>query len=107
MKAFWRPNRDHPQLPQLRRASVDHIPNFLMPVFWAVSDREKVLAAIEAAVKHCGAGVHFADNLFTWGRNNSMLDDHEFVKSWQTNAETNEDKAIVWRRYILACAAHH
>ena len=36
-----------------------------------------------------------------------MFDDAEFVKSWEANAESDADKAIVWRRYILACAGYH
>ena len=53
------------------------------------------------------AGIHFADNFFTWGRNNSMFDDQPFVEAWEANIETAIDRAIVWRRYVLACAAHH
>jgi hypothetical protein len=52
-------------------------------------------------------GIHFADNFLTWGRNNSMLDDLAFVAAWQDNAETDADRAIVWRRYVLACAGYH
>jgi len=36
-----------------------------------------------------------------------MLDDDDFVKAWQDNIENDSDQAIVWRRYILACAAYH
>ncbi len=52
-------------------------------------------------------GHHFADNLLTWGRNMSMLDDAPFVAAWQSNAESASDQAIIWRRYVLACAAYH
>ena len=50
---------------------------------------------------------HFADNFFTWMRNNSMLDDEAFVKAWEANVETDADRAIIWRRFVLACAAYH
>ena len=36
-----------------------------------------------------------------------MLDDEAFVNAWKNNVETDADKAIIWRRYILACAAYH
>ena len=36
-----------------------------------------------------------------------MLDDDAFMKSWQSNSESESDKAIIWRRYILSCAAYH
>jgi len=81
--------------------------NFWHPVFWATADDDAVAQRIGAVAERVAEGVHFADNLFTWARNNSMLDDEEFVRAWETNAETDSDKAIIWRRYILACAAYH
>jgi hypothetical protein len=53
------------------------------------------------------AGSYFSDNLFTWMRNNSALDDKAFMQAWQSNLTTPADKAILWRRYILCCAAYH
>lgn len=52
-------------------------------------------------------GHHFGDNLLTWGRNLSALDDAPFVEAWRTNIESPSDETILWRRYILACAAYH
>ncbi|MDE2210517.1 MAG: class I SAM-dependent methyltransferase [Betaproteobacteria bacterium] len=62
---------------------------------------------MKRASEHLASGVHFSDNLFTWQRNNSMFDDKLFVHAWDSNAESLSDKAIVWRRYVLACAAYH
>jgi len=36
-----------------------------------------------------------------------MFEDKLFVKAWQSNTESDSDFAIVWRRYVLACAAYH
>jgi hypothetical protein len=36
-----------------------------------------------------------------------MMDDVEFMKAWEANIDGDSDKAIIWRRYVLACAAHH
>jgi hypothetical protein len=36
-----------------------------------------------------------------------MLDDAPFVQAWESNIESPSDRAIVWRRYVLACAAYH
>lgn len=47
------------------------------------------------------------DNLFTWARNNSPLEDVPFRNSWEVNLTNKADEAIVWRRYITACAAYH
>jgi len=81
--------------------------NYFFPVFWATADAERMTRLMEEASSITAHGYHFADNLFTWARNNSMLDDEEFIRSWAANAESDNDKAIIWRRYILACAAYH
>src|SRR6476620_8805800 len=78
--------------------------NYFFPVFWATADAERMTRRMEEASSITAHGYHFADNLFTWARNNSMLDDDEFIRSWAANAESDNDKAIIWRRYILACA---
>jgi O-methyltransferase len=95
------------RLPLLSRPAVDQVKQFFFPVLWGTRNNDLVAEHVKAASEHVEAGFHFADNFFTWGRNNSMFDDDEFVKSWEANAESNADKAIVWRRYILACAAYH
>ena len=50
---------------------------------------------------------HFADNFLTWGRNMSMMDGRPFVQAWQSNIEGESDEAILWGRYVLACAGYH
>src|SRR5689334_20281550 len=81
--------------------------NYWLPLFWGTTDPAAVAKFVEDASKLVAPGFHFADNFFTWARNNSMLEDEEFVSAWQRNVESDSDKAIVWRRYILACAAYH
>jgi O-methyltransferase len=81
--------------------------NFFVPEFWWTSDPATVVASAKAVTEVVSRGYHFADNLLTWGRNMSMLEDLPFVKSWNSNAESSADDAIVWRRYILACSAYH
>ncbi len=95
------------RLPKLRLPDADTLKSFFFPVFWGTTDAQKVAQHVRAAADLVGPGVHFADNFFTWGRNNSMLDDEVFFKAWDTNAENDADRAIIWRRYILACAAYH
>jgi len=94
------------RLPRLRKP-MERPKNFWQPLFWATSDDDGVAQRITAVAERVAEGYHFADNLFTWARNNSMLDDEEFTRAWETNAESESDKAIIWRRYILACAAYH
>jgi len=95
------------KLPKLPTPSLEVVKNFFLPVFWGTSDHDGVAALMREASGKMQAGYHFADNFLTWGRNNSMFDDQPFVDAWQANAETSSDQAIVWRRYVLACAAYH
>ena len=78
-----------------------------MPLFWGTSDPEKVTAAAKAMTELTSGGYHFADNLLTWGRNMSLLEDAAFIEAWRANIESQSDEAIVWRRYVLVCAAYH
>jgi|GEM_PF-636201 len=94
-------------LPRLTRPVADRIFNFFSLVFWNTSNPESVLAAAKEIIRHAEGGHHFADNFLTWSRNMSMLDDQPFVSAWQSNAESASDQTIVWRRYVLACAAYH
>lgn len=81
--------------------------NYFAPVFWGTKDPEVMSDLMRMAAKQTN-GSHFADNLFCFQRNNSMLSDAPFVKSWQNNCiPESPDHAIVWRRYILTMAAFH
>ena len=94
-------------LPQLVPPARDDVQSFFFPLFWGVADPDAFTAQMRAALGHVSISLHCADNFVTWGRNNSMLSDAAFVAAWQANAESDADKAIVWRRYILACAGYH
>ena len=94
-------------LPKLEMQNVETVESFFYPLFWGIKNADVFLQHIRAACDQVKISVHCADNFVTWGRNNSMLADATFVQSWQSNAESNADEAIVWRRYILACASYH
>jgi O-methyltransferase len=96
-------------LPKLGPLAMDRVMYFLSPVYWSVSerDRDRFQSLMEEAMKLVQGGYYFGDNLFTWGRNNSLLEDDAFRKAWSTNSQNPADEAIGWRRYILACAAYH
>lgn len=86
--------------------SQDQIMNFFNPVFWGVKDPQ-IFADLMKVVSNQTSSYHFADNMFVFQRNNSMFHDEPFVKSWEKNALSPSDKAIVWRRYIKAMAGFH
>ena len=81
--------------------------NFSSHTYWGTSDPKRFAAVMEEAASLAEPGFFLGDNLFTWSRNNSMLEDPAFRKAWQSNIQNDADEAIVWRRYILACAALH
>jgi O-methyltransferase len=78
-----------------------------IPVFWGAADHDKVKGAVKSVLESVAGGSFFGDNLLTWGRNMSLLEDQPFMQAWQSNAESVIDQAIIWRRYVLACAAYH
>jgi O-methyltransferase len=83
------------------------VPTFRIPVSWMISDEPRFMALMQEAATLVDGGIFFGDNLFTWGRNNSMFEDLAFRKAWQDNARNESDRAIVWRRYILATMGYH
>ena len=107
MPIFGPKKRKAPKLPELGSPPSDKVRNFFWPVFWGTKDVARMTALMEDASSQVAPGHHFADNFFTWARSNSMLDDIAFVNSWEANLESDSDKAIIWRRYVLACAAYH
>ena len=94
-------------LPPVGRPAAGEVKTFFFPKFWGSRDPQAVLDHASVMSEYVEPGFHFADNLFVWARNLSMLDDPAFVAAWQSNAESDSDHAIVWRRYILSCAAYH
>ena len=94
-------------LPILDKVQLDHGVNFESHTYWGVTDPQKFKGLMKEAIKLIASTHFLGDNLFTWQRNNSMLDDKPFRKAWEDNLQNSADEAIIWRRYILACAAYH
>jgi hypothetical protein len=94
-------------LPVRSTPALDHISSFYFPVFWGVDNQGRFSEAVKELSTVVEYGYHASDNLITWARNNSMLDDQLFVRAWESNIESPADRAIVWRRYILATSAFH
>tara|TARA_B100000767_G_scaffold269919_1_gene292642 strand:+ start:275 stop:1093 length:819 start_codon:yes stop_codon:yes gene_type:complete len=98
-------------LPKLPEISLDFekIMQFSSHTYWGVQekDKEKFAKLMNEAQSLVQPGSFLGDNLFTWGRNNSPLEDVPFRSSWESNLTSKADEAIIWRRYIIACAAYH
>lgn len=80
--------------------------SFVHPWHWGPRDLDVFNDLLKMASKQV-ASVHCADNLFTINRCNSFLDDDQFMKAWEDNCIEVTDKAIIWRRYLLALTAFH
>lgn len=95
------------KLPELPVINPTVVRSFHSDVSWGISDPVKFAQLMSEAAKLVTPGHYLGDNLFTWGRNNSLFEDAAFVQAWQKNIINGADQAIAWRRYILACSACH
>lgn len=69
-------------------------------------DADLFYEAVQSAINQVsGEGLFTGDNLFTFGRNLSFLQDEPFMKAFQKHTETDIEKSIIWRNYVLAWAA--
>jgi hypothetical protein len=81
--------------------------NLKSPVSWGIRDPERFQKLMDEAASLVVGGFYLGDNLFTWTRNLSLLEDEAFRNAWQANLLGPADEAIAWRRYILCTAACH
>ncbi|WP_395404482.1 tetratricopeptide repeat protein [Pseudoduganella sp. UC29_106] len=85
----------------------ERVINFMVRTVWGLTDPARFYQLMEEARALCVPGTYLGDNLFTWGKSNSPFEDKAFVQAWESNTQNDADRAIAWRRYILACAAYH
>lgn len=95
------------KLPPLPELPMDRVQNFSTPVSWGISNPQRFQELMEELKTLVSSGYYLSDNLFTWGRNNSALEDTAFVQALSANIQNPADHAIAWRRYLLACSACH
>jgi hypothetical protein len=95
------------EIPELTIARPGVIYNFKSMLSWGVRDPARFSQLMEEAAGLVEGGFYLGDNLFTWMRNISLLDDVAFRDAWESNIISNADEAIAWRRYVLCCAACH
>lgn len=80
--------------------------NYLVSEFFGVKDPNKFMSSLQDTIHQVpGQGVFAGDNLFTFGRNLSFLDDAVFMGAFEKNASTVTEKAILWRTAIVYWAA--
>ncbi|MGU7769496.1 tetratricopeptide repeat protein [Burkholderia sp. MR1-5-21] len=106
-RAVTKPAREHAiVLPQLGELPMDRIVTFSDDLSWGISNPARFNELMAEARTLVTPGYYFGDNLFTWGRNNSLFEDAAFRTAWESNIRNGADRTIAWRRYILACSAY-
>lgn len=80
--------------------------NHLSTVFFGPKNIDAFCAGIQGAIDQVPpSGIYVGDNLFTFGRNLSFLDDEAFMAAVERHTETAIEKAVIWRTYVLCWAA--
>lgn len=81
-------------------------PGWLQAIFFGVPDYGKATEIFQSFLDlPPRVRVFAADNLLTWGRNLSFLDNPDLMAAVEKNAADNIDKAILWRTAVLYWAA--
>lgn len=94
-------------LPRLGDIADLQVINFTSGKSWGISDPVRFQALMDEAKSLVMPGFYLGDNLFTWGRNNSLFEDEAFRTAWTSNILNDADQAIAWRRYVLATLAYN
>jgi len=73
--------------------------NHLTTTFFGLKNHEEFVRGIQIAVNQIdgGGGIYTGDNLFTYHKNLSFLDDSALMKAFNTHATTQVEQAILWR----------
>jgi len=103
MTEITKPNH----LPRLNDVELETAINFVTDRHWGVRDPARFKVLMAEVLSLVAPPYFLSDNLFTWVRNNSALEDQAFRNAWQANWMGSSDAGIPWRRYMLACSAYH
>ena len=82
--------------------------NHLTMAFYGANNPNALIAGIQQAVNQVPPyGIFTGDNLFTYSKNLSFLDDAEFMAAFGKHAATDIEKSIIWRTHVLCWAARN
>ncbi|WP_374672723.1 class I SAM-dependent methyltransferase [Acidovorax temperans] len=72
-------------------------------VFWGASDHAQFIAGVQHCIDHLAshAGIYTGDNLFTFQKNLSFLEDEPLMNAWRKHATDAVEQAILWRTSVL------
>jgi len=77
--------------------------NHATTMFWGVGDGSQFVAGMQQCINNLvqQSGIYTGDNLFTYQRNLSFLEDQPLMTAWRKHASDAMEKAILWRTAIL------
>ncbi len=77
--------------------------NHLTTMFWGISDNAEFNKGVQHAINHIKGqvGIFTGDNLFTYNRNLSFLEDAPFMAAVAKNISNEVERAIIWRTSVL------
>jgi len=78
-------------------------------MFFGLKDQNAFYQGLRTALGSLNttAGSFASDNLFTVGRNLSFLSDARFMAAFNTHAQTDSERGIIWRNATAAWAANN
>ena len=80
--------------------------NHMIAAFYGVANYDDFCKTVQSALNQItSGGVFIGDNLFTFGRNLGFLEDDRLMTPFKANAETESEKAILWRNHVQCWAA--
>ncbi len=80
--------------------------NYLTTMFWGTKNKDEFVKGIQHSVNQISPhGIFTGDNIFTYGRNLSFLDDEKFMTAFNKHIETDVEASVIWRINILCWAA--
>src|SRR5574340_14084 len=82
--------------------------NHLTSIFFGLSNQTEFIKGIQQAVNQVpSGGIYTGDNLFTYGRNLSFLEDEKFMSAFRRHASTPVEQAVLWRIAVVAWGARN
>lgn len=81
--------------------------NHATTFFYGLKNASEFIKGIEHALNEVNepAGIYVGDNLLTYHRNLSFLDDQKLINSFCTHATTAQEKSVLWRIALVAWGA--
>lgn len=83
--------------------------NHLTNMFWGLANHTEFIKGLQHGVNQLAGqdGIYTGDNLFTYHRNLSFLEDEKLMAAFRKHATTQVEQAILWRVSIVAWAARN